>query len=52
MMFLRFFQDSPTVASRGKSGQGEWGRSGKGADENNMAWVCELLLGVIGDKLQ
>ena len=46
------FLELATVWSRGKSGQGEWERSGEGVDEKSMACGCEVLLGVIGDKLQ
>ena len=42
------FSGLATVASRGKSGQGEnGGRSGEGVDDKSMAWGCEVLLGVI-----
>ena len=40
------------IASSGKSGQGECGRSGEAVDEKSMAWDCEVLLGVIRDKMQ
>ena len=37
MMFVRFFARLPTVASRGKSGQGEnGGRPGKELDEKRV----------------
>jgi len=41
------------VASRGKTGQGEnGGRPGNDLDEKIMASGCDVLFGVIGDKLQ
>ena len=42
VMFVRFFSRLATVASRGKSDQGEnGGRPGKDLVEKSMAWRCE-----------
>ena len=46
------FSELATVSSPGKSGQESGGRSSEGVDEKSMEWACEVLLGVIGDKLQ
>ena len=51
-MFLRFFSRLATVASRGKVVRESRGRSGEGVDEKSMAWGCEVLLGVLRDKMQ
>ena len=52
VMFLRLFR-----TRYGRESWKKWtgrvgGGSGEGVDEKSMAWGCELLLGVIGDKLQ
>ena len=46
------FSRLATVASRGKVVRESRGRSGEGVDEKSMAWGCEVLLGVIRDKMQ
>ena len=44
-MFVRLFSGLATVASRGKSGQGENGEAGRELDERNMAWHVRCCLG-------
>ena len=52
MMFVRFFLDSLRwrVVEKVLRESGE--SSGKGVGEKSMAWSCEVLFRVIGDKQQ